>query len=72
MGMKRLRIFNFDNMENNVSDAIQTDDEFFIDDESGTAYAKISSYLALQEIKLYLGHDNVVYPHFQIADVWVR
>lgn len=68
----RLRIKNFDNLENHASLALQIHDELFCSDENGTAHKKISDYLKQQNLKLYLGHDQNVYPSFEIDRIYLR
>ncbi len=62
----------FDNLENQVSAALQSKVlGVFVDTPEKTVHRKCSEYLRnLPPVNLYLGHDGQVYPQFTIKQIY--
>lgn len=68
----KLTIFEFDNSENRVFNAIYISKEIHFISENGiTDYKKLNDYVEkLVPIKPYLGHDLKIYPILKVNEIW--
>lgn len=69
MRAKKLTIYDFDNFENHIGNAVYLRElRVFIDNDNETAHKKISDYLKSFVETPYLGWDGKVYPIFKVED----
>lgn len=72
MDAKTLFIYDFDNFENQIGNALyERESRVFVDDENGTAHKKLSDYLSTLAEVPYLGWDSNVYPKFVVKDTTI-